>query len=322
MFHKFTLLTLISVLATACSLTISTPTPTSPPMPEATPTSTKTPIPTQTPVPTETPDPMAGAPEGATGKNSKGEWIKEKNGETYEWVDIKTGPNPEDRIEGWYTDHGGGPLMDQSKDGFGPLIYVDFNFKYGLSGPYIKHENNTVSSTAPSWTRMLYTRLMERHFSKKYKSISRDQKIQFGGDLYSGKITFPYFDSLGDERVLKIKDNQGNDVFHHIYIVNWEDSLGEGFLEHTYNDKHFRVMVVGDVNGQAKVIVALQESIDSLTSEEFHVMSLFGLFRVFDAPDLSDMYFRYNQRNNPRFYTFIDDIEMDAKPHFIDSTTP
>lgn len=78
-------LLLLTVFLTSCT-NVTAPTATSTPQPTATFTNTPTLAPTITPSPTATPDPLADAPEGTTGIDKNGNFIKEIDGRIYVWT--------------------------------------------------------------------------------------------------------------------------------------------------------------------------------------------------------------------------------------------
>ncbi|MFZ5821009.1 MAG: hypothetical protein ACOYYJ_14000, partial [Chloroflexota bacterium] len=99
----------VCLLLVACGTTPASPSPTSPPT--SLPTLTETPPPSPTP----TENPLAGAPEGTTGKDQEtGRWTKEKDGKTlYYMPELASTPGIPENAR-WAEDlsQGGIPLLD------------------------------------------------------------------------------------------------------------------------------------------------------------------------------------------------------------------
>ena len=183
--------------------------------------------PTITPIPSETPDPNI--PEGATRKDSEGNYIKAvtENGKevTYTWETISTGHSGETMTD-WFTSHvenptykGGIPAIEQPANGYDPIISINFKVKEGIQAPFIQHTSNLESSSGLNFTRLLDTTLMERHYEKSIRKLSTDEMRQYYKDLYAGKISIPVTDENGDTYNLLINDN----TRANIYLVNPED---------------------------------------------------------------------------------------------------
>lgn len=121
--------------------------------PEA-PTSTETP--TMVPTSTETPDPMAGAPEGATGKNAKGEWIKTattESGKTFEYT-------WDTERESWYRSFFDGYVWDRPQEandqGTKNQLYMSVSIDSAIDGeqqlPTLTHHDNVDPNNTMNWT--------------------------------------------------------------------------------------------------------------------------------------------------------------------------
>jgi hypothetical protein len=160
---------LIPLFLASCAKAEIPPTPTSPPNPTSSPIHS----PTFTTTPTE--DPLAGAPEGTTGKNSNGEWtrtveiegkkleqvytvIKNKNSEVMyaEWVRVKT---PGDGVPIWESSD---PKYNGPAIGYVQLVCSD-TYDGCTNVPKFAHipltsEDGTLLTLEKTTGAMLYSR--------------------------------------------------------------------------------------------------------------------------------------------------------------------
>jgi hypothetical protein len=179
------------------------------------------PIPgTQTPTntlipPTPTSNPLAGAPEGTTGKNKEGEWIKTvtENGNpvNYTWV-------PE--LNGWFTSHilespnklrGGIPFQDLG-DGFPAETHFYFNREESvLHVPFLRHVANI-----EEWGRSLSGALYNELYNSRYRgSLSR---IEFAKAWNAGYLSVSFTTPQGKEYTWN------PEAGYKFYAIPWVDA--------------------------------------------------------------------------------------------------
>jgi hypothetical protein len=221
---------LLTILLTSCA-NATTPTVTASPQPTLTFTPTFTP--TVTPTPTQTPDPNM--PPDATGKDSKGNYVKEETvvgvKHTFVWKkESVTLGGEEMKIEGWFESHivdssdnlnGGIPLVDKALDGSPALMPFYFNAYDDVTGlPYLGHIPNLEDGG-----KSLSGAVINNLKGKRYKSLNR---LDYNKLLYFKGLDVSFVIPSGE--VFVWDTNKG----YEINVISWDEAdpaLHKGFIE-------------------------------------------------------------------------------------------
>lgn len=242
-------------------------------LPANTNTPTQTNItPTEKPAtPTFTPDPLAGAPEGTTGKNKEtGEWVKivEENGHTYEYEWIED-------LQKWMRSLGTIPLWDNTVYNYIPLTVYSV---LGVPGEEkitdISHEDVVSGGNNPlttSFRPKLKERLQKTGEVDWSANDFRPLQEQMRRGIQS-EAFLPVETSSGEQVDMRLSTETGFIV----RIVSSEDLkplVGNGVSDWKGLNTIFYSRVVG-VNDEGSLIcdVASDISIDELTDEQFLLM--------------------------------------------------
>jgi len=226
-FHLF-LLPFCAVLLSSCATATAVITPTATitqavALVAPSPTPVPTPFP-PTAIPTE--NPLAGAPDGATGKDANGNWTKAENGVTYTWKVLQLNNNNENTISGWFTSHvqngtlhGGIPFYEE-KNNYGGLVTIPFffNVKQGVNAPYLQHPQRDLSNSTPDYESVFYRTLLQAALNIT-GSVKSDQYNTFYGMLNNNDVAVPFATRTGSF-VWKPGSERGY-IFN---VVSWEDA--------------------------------------------------------------------------------------------------
>ncbi len=265
MFNKFpfhrilVLFTLFSMSLTACNAAPALTAPKLTSASDSTPSPTKTP--TATPEPTNTPDPLAGAPEGATGKDSKGNYIKtvEENGYSYEFTWDK-------EQEDWVRPLGKMYVWDFSKDnGFPARWFIaegvpGGNIKEIVHQEFVASAFNDKSPLAGSINAIIKDRL----------GLSTSQLT---GDMFDAGVTFSYSVDGVSHEVVFDKDT-GIKVFI-VHPDSLEPFVGEGgvsLVTDNISFKLFSKLVGVDEEDELVFVVASPVPLDKLSEKQLRYL--------------------------------------------------
>ena len=246
------------------------------------------------------PDEIKNMPDGATGRDADGNWtrtVTENGGPVVEtWRTIPTGDNGE-TMTGWFGDHvigaqynGGMPAIDQEADGYGQRISIHFEVKDGIDAPFIHHTSSLGSSTSLDFTRLLFTRLLERYYKKPFTNITDSEYTQFRADLYDstsqnyGKLSIPVTDANGNTFNLMINDN----TRINIYLVNPEDITPD------LKAADMRSVTTGDNQETLTIIIADTKQVASLSDPDFADLILFSAMKAIVYQDQSQKAYENN----------------------------
>jgi hypothetical protein len=311
--NKFPLVQILVLFTLFCaSLTACTAAPALSPIAAIkieTPTVTVTEPPPATATATATEDPMAGAPDGATGKDEKG-YYKEVDGvKFYQALDSKG----EVLVGGWFADHIKNPTYNdgiQAGDRDIKTVSIRFSVKEGLNAPYLSHENTDEQSR---FSLMFYTKLIERYLNKSFKDVTNEDAAQFWGDLDSGRVSIPVTDAQGNTFELPINDKTKVNIF-----------LAEpGDFTPDFEVSFLQSVTTYDSEGTINIIVASTKSIETLSDTEFIELVLFPFFRIIISQDQSKEVFISKPKNSMAISTLTDMAIKEPNPHFqIEKTSP
>ncbi len=263
---------LLSIFLAACA-NAETPTPVVTETSMATETLVFTDTP-QTP-PTETPDPLAGAPEGATGKDAKGNYIKTvvENGYPYEFTwheGLKTWARPLGKMFGW----------DWSLDNGFPVRWF---MAEGVEGGNIKeivHQEFVASAFDD-----------RSPLAGSINAIIKDRlglsPSQLTGDLFDKGVKFSYIVDDASHEVTFDKDT-GIKVF----IVPPESLEGQEGVSHVTDGRVgndalslFSKLVGIDKEGELVFVVASPVPLDQLSEEHLRHMLVLNFTNFISGVD-------------------------------------
>jgi hypothetical protein len=302
---RVSLFLLVTMLATSCN-SIAAPAATATSQPTATATFIPSPTLMPTLTPTATPDPMANAPKGTTGVDKKGNFIKEKDGRTYVWV------------EETFTMIGGEPV--EMKDWFEARTIGTKNGKLGDPVYLIPRE------ATPGIDRSIVPMYV---YAQEGQPPFADNSVVYANDItpltYDQKLlAFPNF--LLADRLWKLymkannigassgtlflqEVNAGNyslpleglpawkpspKVGYKVLVVG-KNTLVDGLPVSSENPKvtkwkgvwglYFYTIVAMDNDGNLVQIVASDKSLDTLDDKQIRIMFLVALLNVVTVPD-------------------------------------
>lgn len=267
------------ILLTACSpqtLVAAIPTASV----EVSPTVTATPTETPTAIPTPTENPLAGAPDGTTGKNAQGEWTKtvtENDKEiTYSWKDV---PNTE--IKGWYrsiivnpTYEGGIPLIDQAAANMEPKMALNIFCEEGAQCPTsIQHVDNAPKDDTPTFSRVFIAAIEQRVLNKPvWKQTSQDD-YNFAVNIWEKDAAeIPFTTAKGENYVYKIKPGNSMNIFIK------KDALSDP----DYNTRVYQSSISGDDAGNLYVVEYAKQAVQPQDFADIYFSYPFVLFYTTD----------------------------------------
>lgn len=296
----FSVFVLLLFLFSACN-SIS-PTPTAP-APTVAPSVTEAP----TIVPTE--NPLAGAPEGATGKNSNGEWTKQDSieaGVTDVYKNVTDPKSSEVLAQGWYKDI----IVNPTYQGGIPLTFaptaaaVHIWCEEGLQCPTIQHIDspNYVDNVDNLFNRSLMSAIFHRIYGKNATDGSA-----FNTDLGNGKVSISFTTAHGDPYTYQIRPESRMNI----YIKKAELS-NPNFSQKSY----IQASISGDDQGNVNVVEYSYKPIESMSHLEFVQYFLTYLFSVFFTDDISQSSFA-KWVNNPALGVVIYLSVKGPNPYFI-----
>ncbi len=185
-------------------------------------------------------------------------------------------------VDVWETSHvilptlnGGVPLIDQSADGYNKSIPFILNAKEGQTVPWIQHIDigDKSFSTSPTFSRLFYTRLLEKFYNKNILRVSDDDYWKFRDDFNAGKISIPYTATDGTPAIWKLSSGVRET------IVSWEDAdpkkdprfkewsiVGNDIVEKTDGD--YRSMRIEGPNQSVIIITASKKEVSTMTDVE------------------------------------------------------
>ncbi len=223
-----------------------------------TPTPRPTETPTAVPTPTEIPDPTM--PPGATGKDSKGNYIKEvtENGNTFEYTWDK-------EQELWTRSLGEFPLYDSTVFNYIPLkIFISNDVEGGQNLVSITHEDRTGGSSMNPLSSSFVPELEERYFQKDSSRISNDESAQLQREMMKGiksQAFLPLITSYGESVNMRLSTETGF-ILTIVNAADLEPLVGNG-VSKWGDGKHTYYSQVTGVNGDGNVLCKVA-SVDSL----------------------------------------------------------
>ncbi len=217
---------ILSILLAACApqsvptaiaqatTTAEAPTPTAP-VPTVVATPTAAPAPTEAPTiaPTATENPLAGAPDGATGKDpvSK-EWTKpnpERPDKPFYYKDRMIG---NEHLQGWYWEAGSAPLTDGAV--YGTASQVHIWCEEGAGCPQITHPANYVDNgTSASFSALMYTQIGSRVLGVVPPHGTQEQWNAFDEQYRNNQVEIPFTTASGENHVYKIRPDTSMNIF-------------------------------------------------------------------------------------------------------------
>ncbi len=301
---RFLLVLSFSLVMSACIVPVGSAQTTSPTAsaPESTPTPQPTEAPTTTPTPpaseTATPTPKAedpNMPEGATGKDAKGNYIKtvtDENGKTteYAWTSLKDAKG-EVLFEGWtiLKTPGGIPLIDwppndhpaYKKDDIGIVnLYVAATVPGNENLPSFFHtRKKDLAQFADS---DLTARMRVALFNRTHngKNPNATEMGDFDLQMQTGIPIDFYIDNPENVLIWNINPDHGTNVF----LTDW-DSL-EGAPEFFLRGVLCRSKILGvDKDGNLIGVIAANVPLDTLIESQWWRIILFHAASVIDHPD-------------------------------------
>jgi hypothetical protein len=205
-----TLLILIVILLSGCASPVPTAAPATSTQTLPAPTNTQSP----TSTPTVTPDPLAGAPEGTTGKNNNGEWTKSVTENGYEYEYIYSAESGQ-----WVRGVSNFPLLDYPYWNFLPYkIFITENTPGEQNLYMITHTDNMPGgSNEPTPVMATFAlKLRKRYFQGDTRGLSSmdEQKvivdeIQGTGESGHQQAYMPVLLSNGEEKLVKLSPDTG-----------------------------------------------------------------------------------------------------------------
>jgi hypothetical protein len=151
-------------------------------------------------------------PPGATGKNSKGEWIKETAEGTYTWYT---------ELSGWYISHilasrdnlnNGIPLVDQNVNEWRGVPFHFYVQDTLARVPYLRH-----SANPDEWGKGLSGGVMWGLYHSRFEDISRSAM----GDMYLlGNLSVPFITPDGNQYEWRPSQRIG----YEFYAIPWSEA--------------------------------------------------------------------------------------------------
>lgn len=276
------------------------------PAPPPLPTSTSTPPPSATPSPTPKPTftPTPPGPDGATGKDADGRWIKVEDGKTYIYMDFPAGS---EMFNGWFESRmARGPI---NLTGYGESIYGDIPvnlnvyFVQDLEGfdniGYLIHpdgpsDNIKLGLPWTSFSTTLVHDLFTRYYgfkdykteSQKYSGFKTEQdKQRFFNDMGA------CLDALNNGATMQVGDEnwqprKGYDV----YWINPAAAKADPSMHLVSPDTYWKVMVL---DGKLTAVLAttwLHDKMkDKALQDSFRKITLFPLEATLREGNLRDV---------------------------------
>ncbi len=301
---------LFSLLFTSCTespvpvtSTITIPSET----PQPTQASTETP----TLTPTATENPFAGAPDGTTGKNTNGEWVKTVENVTYVYKTVTNPKRYEVLTQGWFKDvivnptyQGGIPLINEK--GYPTAMALHIWCEEGLQCPTLQHpESGNTVIPDPSFTRALLAIIETRVIGKQPWKIRSDESAAFLNDLGSDEVSIS-FNVNGVPYEYGIRPESSINVY-----INKTEISNPDFSVQSY----LQASISGDVQGNVNVVEYLSTPLESLSHSEILDGYLRYAFMIFCTDDMSQDSV-LNNIYSP-VLSFIDISENGPNPYFI-----
>lgn len=253
--------------------------------------SSPTKTPSATPEPTKTPDPLAGAPEGATGKDSKGNYIKTvttENGNTLEYTfDAER--------NSWYRPIFTGYTLDRSQetniagypDALLMTMYIDGSIKDELSIPTLSHADNTDPANKVNFSARYFTNMINAVKGRGLiKTISEFNKPNFDSHKF-------YLDFVNADGPQRWGLWPGTTIDVHIrgdYDQLKTDMATNGFSETQKKTlygpaNNYMLKIWADTNNNLHVDIAPSIPATKWTEDMFYEMAFIGPGEVFESPD-------------------------------------
>ncbi len=259
------LLTLIVILLSGCSESASSPATSTQTLPA--PTNTESP----TSTPTTTPDPLSGAPEGTTGINSAGQWIKAvaENGHNYEYIyNTEAGE--------WIREIARFPLWDSVVYDYVIYTISAYENTPGERSVYTVVHRDVVSNG--DWTPFNSTfkpELEQRYFGLgNLESVTNEQSAIFQREMMKGlqsNATIPIIVANGTQEgeTLNIKLSTETGINVTIMDPTTIQSLGgENVIKLNNGTVTFYVQAYGvDENGNALYRLAFEGSMNDISDK-------------------------------------------------------
>ena len=155
---------LFALLFASCA-TSPTSTVSATPIPSETPQPTQTATETPTLTPTATENPLAGAPDGTTGKNSNGQWVKTVENVTYIYKTVTNAKRNEIIAQGWFWNDGSAPLTTGSH--FGTSSSINIWCEEGVDCLKMTHPSNYIDpGTGLSFSTAMYSQIEAQDIGK------------------------------------------------------------------------------------------------------------------------------------------------------------
>ena len=248
-------------------------------LPSETPQPTQTSTETPTLTPTATENPLAGAPEGTTGKNSNGEWIKIVSNVTYVY---KTIADPKRNVmltQGWFKDtivnptyKDGIPLMDEPNSGFPTYMALHVWCREEVQCPSLQH----LLITTPLNNDLTFTKLLVTKIHDMYNNTYPDLHAFITQVLSAGKVSIPYKTAYGDTYEYRITPQ----TCINIYVVKEMSNPELTRLD-------MNSILTGDNMGNLNIVVYSSIPIESLSHLNYMDLILLRPFLLLFTGDQS-----------------------------------
>lgn len=280
------------------------------------PTATPTEMPTAIPTPTE--NPLAGAPEGATGKNSKGEWIRKVTDETgkphiYTWIELTS------ELSDWFEPHGEDVMLFRHEDdpyGASSMIPMDVYFQEGVSGPYIREAIRPGSTSTVSLTGVLSQQIGERFVLDRNKKLSADTWPEIRNQMENNSLNISFITPDGSHSFAPSKTKG-----YRVYFVDWNSADPVTNPNYWEFGSNWRLMTTGK-NNEVIYIISSKKPLENVGKTEFAQMLFLGLARVINNADQSEEYFKLHQAGTNKMWSFADWAINQSLPTIDISSTP
>jgi hypothetical protein len=238
-------------------------------------------LPSTTVAPTEKPDPLAGAPEGTTGKNGDGEWIKvnEEKGTTYVW---------DESAEEWVRSLGKFPAIDYFNNNLGPItikIFESVIGEDGLSSISFNDLKFAEGAKTEHLTDSLIAELYQRIHDKKASSATQEEWLAYIDSMIKNQVKIPYVTTTG-ESVVSTFGTKSGFVTTIVPFESLVQEEGNGVYDfYDTQGNHYRYKTLPpDENGNVIGFIALdtERPLSELTEEQLLTLVLFHPITVIE----------------------------------------
>ena len=298
----------------------------------ATPDTGATVTPTTAPTKESSPTVDPNMPEGATGKDAQGNWIKplldtsgkpvvENGTPLYEkWVSVHFAGDLENVTGHWFGPHGTTPLIEHcnSSDSLkSDYLNLQFELSDGISGPNIiqVHDDSQGELSGPTLASLIYSALGTRYLA--------DHSGQTGVDFYnafksSDGISYPFDTSDGS---FVYNNKTGKIIVRGVDLQTAQND--PRFWKRNFGsiNQQIYTMTTGDKTGDAISYIASTIPFASMTRQQIQQAVLMSFAEIISGKDTPVTHEPYGKfMNNWSF--FADSADKGAHPVIEISTTP